>query len=812
MQHKTIVLKLLLVVLLFLFVLIAAACLDFDIADKPSEFVWPLNEKPENIFGPVGAWVSFHINYYIGAGIYMLLLGLSGFTVVAIRGRQITQPVLRTIGLLLCVISVSVIANFTSGIFPSHFPAGGGGILGLFFAAILKANFATFGSWPIVIMSFIVGSILLADSLAIAVYKSIFYFILRLFTGKGADERIKEKQQKENEKEQLRQKLKEEKKAAKEAMKEAKMAAKRAKAAEKRALKAAKKGQYVQAADDNLSSKELFDSDKDQTPAPESDEPGGIPYEPEDEEAEEEMADMQERNASEVDKVKIVLPPVGSKKREPFIQKTYEDYVLPPLDLLEEPEDDFNTDIESQVRGQIDQLCYAFENFNVDAKVVGAEPGPTITLFEIDLGAGVKVNDIAKLKVDLSRTLGVPNVRIISSMPGRQTMGIEVPNKIREVVRLKDLILRAGSKPHDMKIPLFLGKDSSGDAIVTDMADMPHCLIAGTTGSGKSVCVNDIITSILLTKRPDEVQMILVDPKMVEMTPYQELPHLMCPLVTEMAKAERILAWAVEKMEERYILFRDAKARDISSYNRLTRKQLIERFDPQTEEDEARIPKKLPYIVIIVDELADLMMTNREVEDHIVRLAQKSRAVGIHMVLATQRPQRDVVTGLIKSNLPARISFKVATGLDSRIILDQTGAETLLGKGDMLFLHPKTSKIYRAQGAYLEDEEIERIIRHLKDVAQPQFHPELMQLDRIELGETPLDPLFDDAVRVVLENQRGSGSLLQRKLGVGYNRAQRLIEMMAEYGILGEHKNAQAREVMLTMEQWEEIKKEQESG
>jgi DNA segregation ATPase FtsK/SpoIIIE, S-DNA-T family len=809
MQHKTIIIRLLLVVALFLFILTAAACLDFDIADKPGEYVWPQNEKAENILGPAGAWVSYYINYYVGAGIYMLLLGLSGFALVAIRGRRITQPVLRTIGLLLCVASVSVVANFTSGIFPSHFPAGGGGVLGLYFATILKANFAIFGSWPIVIVSFVVGSILLADSLAIAIYKSIFYFILRVFTGKGADERIREKQQRENEKEQLRQKLKEDKKAAKEAEKAAKKAAKDARAAEKRALKAARKGEYVQTSGGNLSSKELFDETPDE---PDTDTPRAAPFVPEEDEYELEMADMQERETSDADKVKIVLPPVGTKKREPFIQKTYEDYVLPPLDLLEEPEEDFNTDIESQVRGQIDQLSYAFENFNVDAKVVGAEPGPTITLFEIELGAGVKVNDIAKLRVDISRTLGVPNVRILSSMPGRQTMGIEVPNKVREVVRLKDLILRAGSKPHDMKIPLFLGKDSSGDAIVTDMADMPHCLIAGTTGSGKSVCVNDIIISILLTKRPDEVQMILVDPKMVEMTPYQELPHLMCPLVTEMSKAERILAWAVEKMEERYILFRDAKARDISSYNHLTRKQLIERFDPQTDEEEARIPKKLPYIVIIVDELADLMMTNREVEDHIVRLAQKSRAVGIHMVLATQRPQRDVVTGLIKSNLPARISFKVATGLDSRIILDQTGAETLLGKGDMLFLHPKTSKIYRAQGAYLEDEEIEAVIRHLKDVAQPQFHPELMQLDRIDLGEAPLDPVFDDAVRVVLENQRGSGSLLQRKLGVGYNRAQRLIEMMAEYGILGEHKNAQAREVMLTIEQWEEMKKEQESG
>jgi S-DNA-T family DNA segregation ATPase FtsK/SpoIIIE len=336
---------------------------------------------------------------------------------------------------------------------------------------------------------------------------------------------------------------------------------------------------------------------------------------------------------------------------------------------------------------------------------------------------------------------------------------------------------------------------------------MPHLLIAGTTGSGKSVCISSIITGILLTKKPDEVKLILIDPKMVEMTLFNTIPHLMCPIVTETPRAVQILEWATVKMDERYSLLAEARVKNIAEYNSLSVDEIISRFDPSSPEEEAKIPKKLPYIVIVIDELADLMMTApKEIEAYIVRLAQKSRAVGIHIVLATQRPQATVVTGLIKSNMPTRIGFRVAAKMDSRIILDQNGAETLLGEGDMLFLKPGTSDLIRAQGTFVDESEIRRIVKYLKEIAEPQFHSELTQLNQVDTSDMVRDELFDDAVQIVLETKRGSVSLLQRRLSVGYARASRMIEMMASMGVLGEYKGSQAREVVMTAEEYERVR------
>ena len=291
---------------------------------------------------------------------------------------------------------------------------------------------------------------------------------------------------------------------------------------------------------------------------------------------------------------------------------------------------------------------------------------------------------------------------------------------------------------------------------------------------------------------------------------FESIPHLMCPTVTDTKRAEQILEWATIKMDERYELLAEAKVRNIASYNKLGPEEIIARFAPTTPEEEAKIPKTLPHLVIVIDELADLMMTSaKEIESYIVRLAQKSRAVGIHLIVATQRPQATVVTGLIKSNMPARIAFRVASRMDSRIILDQNGGETLLGQGDMLFLRPGTSDLVRAQGAYVDDQEVKNVVKFLKDVAEPEYHPELMQLNRIDTSMIGHDELFDDAVRIVLETRRGSVSLLQRRLSIGYARASRIIEMMAAAGILGEYKGSQAREVVMTMEEYEAMRKQQ---
>jgi len=337
---------------------------------------------------------------------------------------------------------------------------------------------------------------------------------------------------------------------------------------------------------------------------------------------------------------------------------------------------------------------------------------------------------------------------------------------------------------------------------------MPHVLIAGCTGSGKSVCLNSIILSLLLTKTPEEVKLILVDPKMVELSTFKEIPHLMCPVVTDMKKAASVLEWAMTQMDQRYSYLAGAGVRHIRTYNQLGSEEIIKRFELEgaSEEERAKIPFRMPYIIIIVDELADLMMVGaKDVEHCITRLAQKSRAVGIHIILATQRPSVDVITGLIKSNLPARISFQVSSKVDSRTILDQNGAEKLLGRGDMLYLPPTTAKLVRAQGTYVSDVEIRRIIDFLKERATQKFYHELVQIRGASAqSNAEKDDLYNEAVRIILETERGSVSLLQRRLEIGYSRAARLIDMMYEDGIVGEYKGSQAREVLLSLEEWEE--------
>jgi S-DNA-T family DNA segregation ATPase FtsK/SpoIIIE len=357
-----------------------------------------------------------------------------------------------------------------------------------------------------------------------------------------------------------------------------------------------------------------------------------------------------------------------------------------------------------------------------------------------------------------------------------------------------------------MNLPLYLGKDAGGGPIVTDLARMPHLLIAGTTGSGKSVCINTIIMSMLLLRTPEQVRLVLVDPKMVEMAAFEDLPHLLCPIVNDMRQASDILEWAATKMDERYELLKEARVRNIAGYNQLSPEELYSRFGAEDDEEKARIPLKIPYYVIIIDELADLIMTaDKEVESHIIRIAQKARAVGIHLILATQRPSVNVVTGLIKSNMPCRISFRVASRQESRIVLDQNGAEILLGQGDMLVLEPGTSNLVRAQGTFIDDDEIRAVTERLRASGEPSYNVELMRMRSRPAGEagTEKDDLFDQAVEIVLATNRGSVSLLQRRLQVGYTRASRIIDQMAEAGILGDYKGSQARECMITLEDWQ---------
>ncbi len=491
-----------------------------------------------------------------------------------------------------------------------------------------------------------------------------------------------------------------------------------------------------------------------------------------------------------------------------------EEYVLPGLDLLTESDEISYDEQTEEVKKKAKVLEQTFANFGFNIKVVEIETGPVIAQYEIELEAGLRLSKIAGLADDLAIALRVPSVRIVAPIPGKNSVGIEVPNEQRQIVRMREVIEESGAQIRKQKIPLFLGKDVSGKALTVDLASLPHLLIAGRTGTGKSVCLNSIISSILMTRRPDEVRMLMIDPKMVELSCYARLPHLMHPVVIDMRKAEAILAWAVDKMEERYALLARAGVRHLTNYNQLGREELLDRLKPENDEEANLIPDHLPFIVIVVDEMADLMMTSgKEVEAHIIRLAQKSRAVGIHLILATQKPTVDVITGLIKSNLPARISFQVASKTDSRVVLDAMGADKLLGNGDMLFLWPGTSALVRGQGTYLSDDEINSVVDHCS-LGEQNFVQELVQLkvtkdddEAIKLGSfKKRDDLYEAAVDIVVREGRGSCSLLQRALGIGYGRAARLIDFMSEDGIVGQYNGSQAREVAITLAQWEAMR------
>lgn len=486
-----------------------------------------------------------------------------------------------------------------------------------------------------------------------------------------------------------------------------------------------------------------------------------------------------------------------------------DEYVYPSIELLEEGSRYDPEVISEQIRERGQELERVCRSFKVELKVVDIQTGPVLTLYEVELQKGLRVKALQSLTNDLEIAMKASHARIVSPIPGKNTVGIELPNEQRQLVRLREVMESCAAEAQKMDIPIFLGKDVVGAPMVADLAKLPHLLIAGRTGTGKSVCLNSIIMSILMTKSPKEVRFIMIDPKMVELSPYKKIPHLMHPVVVDMQKAEAILEWAVEKMEERYRLFARVGVRKISEFNRLSPETLLKRLRPQDEDEWEAFPKSMPSIVIVADEMADLIMTSgKDVERHIVRLAQKSRAVGIHLVLATQKPTVDVVTGLIKSNLPARIAFGVASRVDSQVVLDVKGAEQLLGNGDMLFLLPGTSQLVRGQGAFVSDREIDSVIEAIS-VDKPNYEIEIPDLPRDEEEEDSSDVAYDEyyipAVDSVIEEGRASASGLQRKFSIGYTRAARIIDTMTKEGIISPFnpaKPSRARDVLITMEQW----------
>ena len=493
-------------------------------------------------------------------------------------------------------------------------------------------------------------------------------------------------------------------------------------------------------------------------------------------------------------------------------------FELPKISYLNyEDGDEDSVDIE-QLRQMAAQIEKTLSDFKVEGQIRDICPGPVITVFEFSPAPGVKISKIANLSDDLAMALSALSVRIVAPIPGKGVVGIEVPNPSREIVYMKEIIAdKIFYENKKMALPMGLGKDTAGNPVVTDLAKMPHLLVAGATGSGKSVAVNTMITSLLYKNSPDDVRLIMVDPKMLEFSIYAHIPHLLLPVVTDPKQATVALNWVVQEMERRYQLLADLNVRNIKGYNdkvatytaQAQEDMLAQREDSRAMEilgvraDGTPEHKHMPYIVVIIDEFADLMMTaSKDVETAVARLAQKARAAGIHLILATQRPSTDVITGLIKANFPTRIALRVTSKTDSRVILDSNGAENLLGNGDMLFVPPGTSYIQRVHGAYVSEHEIDKVVEHLKDQGDPQYNEEILR-EEDEESESPLDQEYEkdehyeDAVTLVIESGQASISMIQRKLRVGYNRAARMVEVMEREGLVSAPDGCKPREVLV---------------
>jgi S-DNA-T family DNA segregation ATPase FtsK/SpoIIIE len=461
------------------------------------------------------------------------------------------------------------------------------------------------------------------------------------------------------------------------------------------------------------------------------------------------------------------------------------EYRVPSLDLLDDPPAISTIKLESSLMNGAKLLEGTLADFGVSARVAHIERGPAITRYELEPAPGVKVQKFVTLSDDIALAMRATTVRVVAPIPGKNRVGIEVPNADFATVYLKEVLSAAECRSSRSKLTLSLGKDIAGKPMVADLAEMPHLLIAGTTGSGKTVCVNGIIMSMLLNASPEEVKFVMVDPKMVELAQYNDIPHLLCPTVTEPQKAASALNWVVGEMESRYRKLSGEGVRNLQGYN-------------------AR-GHKMPYIVVVIDELADLMQVSaKAVESAITRIAQLSRAVGIHLILATQRPSVDVITGVIKANFPARISFKVASKVDSRTVLDMNGAESLLGKGDMLFIKPGDAKPTRGQCSLVRDEEISRVIRFIRDQQAPAYDESITKHQKTGAGggDDQYDEYYDEAVKLVIESNQASVSILQRRLRLGYTRAARLIDMMEQNGLVGPYCGSKPRDILVDREQW----------
>ena len=811
--------------LLALVVFCGLSLLSFDPADPPSTIVFPVRATPVNICGNAGAALAFHGGQLLGAGIWIVLLTLAAWDLklFAREPSRGTAPVLT--GLVMLVASGCVLLQLIMPDLSTGSLYGSGGQVGALLGLLLTQLFSPVGILILCGSLFAAGLVLtpLSDLLLPVVKMGLLPATLagsslrRISRGFGRTPAAPAARRVPADAPATvplppaaaPDTAKNEANAAATAVTAAPAKPRGRRAAEKtdKSVKTAVSGDSPVTADEEPATlpfrrplTAVAESDRDADQDADSDDELPLPKVA--------VLPASSRNIRINAPVTMKAPAAGNAKTE------RPGYSLPAVDLLAEGEEFPYEQLAKKARLAANTLEQAFAEFGLNVRVSEIDTGPVVTQFELELEKGLRLSKVTALEDDLAIALRVPAVRVVAPIPGKNTVGVEVPNEKQVMVRLRELLQSTGVGCESLRLPLFLGKDVSGRPLAVDLAKMPHLLIAGRTGTGKSVCLNTLIISLLMTRTPDEVRMLMIDPKMVELSPYKRIPHLMHPVITDMKKAEAVLAWAVDTMEERYDLLARVGVRHIDSFNKLGRAEILERLGAgENDPEAAAIPERLPFIVIIADEMADLMMTSgKEVESYIIRLAQKSRAVGIHLVLATQKPTVDVITGLIKSNLPARIAFQVASKTDSRVVLDESGAERLLGSGDMLYLAPGTSHVTRAQGTWVSDDEINAVIDYFNDTA-PEFNADLLRLTAqagqasggtsTDPADRPHDDLYDSAVEVVIREGRGSVSLLQRALGIGYGRAARMIDWMAADGVVGDYNGQHAREVICTMEQWQ---------
>jgi S-DNA-T family DNA segregation ATPase FtsK/SpoIIIE len=722
----------------------------YDPFDTPAHTSSP-NNPPNNAIGPVGAYIAEGLCFTVGAASFLLPIVLLVWAWSLFRAGIGKDIYTKLLGLALMLFSVSGLAHMLK-ISPVESTMPPGGLVGLYVTDVFSGLFGAMGA-RLLAVTFLLVSILLTTD--------FIFFSFAMVAGTVCFAGI---------------------------MKVASFV-------------------YEAAAGRNELPGGLSLSLKKRPPKPAKTKIKEQPEELSEEAASRETIKINEpkqiKAAAQAKKRKkeseAVEPPLVKKPARPRIG----DFELPPITLLDLPKPT-NEKVRRQALEDMSELLEStLATFGIEAQVVEISRGPAVTRFEMKLAPGIKVNKILALSDDLALALEAYRVRIEAPIPGKAAVGIEVPNKTREDVCLREVTDSEQFHSSTSKLTIALGKTITGDPLIADLSGMPHLLIAGATGSGKTVCVNSMIASILYNSTPEEVRFMMIDPKVVELSPYNGIPHLLWPVITDPKEAGKYLHWLVNEMEERYKTLARVGARNIESYNQKVAEGLVPKTQPEDLFEQQEPFKPLPYIVTVIDELADLMMVaSIEVEDAIMRLAQLARAVGIHLVLATQRPSVDVITGVIKANFPARISFQVSSKVDSRTVLDMNGAEKLIGKGDLLYLPAGFSKPIRAQGVYITDQEINRIVEFLTAQREAEYlDPQREALDEImtrpKEGSQADDPLYDEAVRVVLNTQQASISMLQRRLRVGYARAARLIDMMELDGIVGPSQGSQVRDILV---------------